>query len=71
MVLHPFLQTLETVAQLERSGAPTIVAGRDMNAALPEFCTKPDLSTRQFPEGLEKVRLTRENRTRLPMSWPS
>ena len=29
------------------------------------------LSTRHFPKWLEKVRLTRENRTRLPMSWPS
>ncbi|MFC3604869.1 aminotransferase class III-fold pyridoxal phosphate-dependent enzyme [Deinococcus soli (ex Cha et al. 2016)] len=29
------------------------------------------LSTRHFPGGLEKGRLRRENRTRLPMSWPS
>ncbi|GGS02684.1 hypothetical protein [Deinococcus sedimenti] len=30
-----------------------------------------NLSTRHFPGGLEKGRLRRENRTRLPMSWPS
>lgn len=29
------------------------------------------LSTRQFPMGLEKVQLMRDNRTRPPTSWPS
>ncbi|MFW8628603.1 reverse transcriptase N-terminal domain-containing protein [Deinococcus sp. ME38] len=36
-----------------------------------EHAKVKNLSTRHFPKGLEKVRLTRENRTRPPMSWPS
>lgn len=49
---------------------PDEVLSRDVLHGERFRCVK-DLSTRQFPAGLEKVRLTRENWTRLPMSWPS
>ncbi len=52
-----------------RTGAPPKITG-DLEAKLVMLACS-DLSTRHFPGGLEKVRLRRENRTRLPMSWPS